>query len=105
VAFLLANIFKGLSCLIAYVEMLYHTYILKSESTGRLYIGQTNNLNDRIKRHNSNQSLSTSKRGPWILIFSKAFETRAKAVKLEMKLKSWKNPEKVLDWMKSLQAG
>ncbi|MBZ0201863.1 MAG: GIY-YIG nuclease family protein [Ignavibacteria bacterium] len=33
--------------------MNYYTYIIQSESTGKLYIGQTNNLHNRLLQHNS----------------------------------------------------
>ena len=81
--------------------MTFYLYILESESSGRLYIGQTNNLPDRIYRHNSNQSLSTKNKGLWKLIFSKEFDSRSEATLLERKLKSWKNPAKVKQWIES----
>src|SRR5687768_9858485 len=70
-----------------YLHM-FHLYILESETSGRLYIGQTNDLQDRIHRHNSNQNLSTKNKGPWKLLFSAGFESRSEAVLLERKLKS-----------------
>jgi putative endonuclease len=79
--------------------MFYITYIIQSESTNKLYIGQTNNLHDRIFRHNSNQSLSTKNKGPWKLIFSKKFNFRSEAVLLERKLKAFKNTSRVLRWI------
>ena len=36
---------------------------------------------------------------PWKLLVSIAFETRSEAVLLEMKLKSWKNKERILSWV------
>ncbi|MEY4876613.1 MAG: hypothetical protein RL708_1762, partial [Bacteroidota bacterium] len=39
------------------------------------YIGQTNNLDDRLFRHNSNQNLATKNKGPWQFIFTKQFTT------------------------------
>ena len=79
--------------------MSYYTYILESLSTGRLYIGQTNNLKDRIDRHNSNRNLSTRNKGPWRLIYSARFNTRAEAVQLEKQLKTWKNPTRIRSWI------
>ena len=79
--------------------MSFYTYILQSQTLGKLYIGQTNNLEDRIIRHNSNQNKATKGRSPWILLFSKEFETRSEAVLLETKLKSWKSPKKLKEWI------
>ncbi len=75
-----------------FIFKMYSTYILISESTGKLYIGQTNNLNARISRHNSNKNFTT-KKGPWRLLFSKDFNTRSEAMMYEKKLKSIKKKE------------
>jgi putative endonuclease len=82
---------------------MYSIYILESQSSGKLYIGQTNNLQDRIKRHNSNQNLATKNKGPWKLLFFLEFNSRSEAVLMERKLKAWKKPEKVKQWIKSQQ--
>tara|TARA_R110001592_G_scaffold211976_2_gene464099 strand:- start:38317 stop:38562 length:246 start_codon:yes stop_codon:yes gene_type:complete len=79
--------------------MSFYTYILQSEKTGRMYIGQTNNLEDRLHRHNSNHNISTKNRGPWKLMHFVEFETRIEAVQLERQLKSWKSSKKVLVWI------
>ena len=87
-------------CFISYYRMMtYFTYILLSESSGRFYIGQTNNLSERLKRHNGNQSKSTKNRGPWKLYFHTEFETRSEAVILEQYLKSLKNHQLIDHWM------
>ena len=67
---------------------MFYTYILQSQSTGKLYIGSTQNLEERIKRHNSGGSNYTRNKGPWILLFSMNFETRSEAASLEYKLKT-----------------
>ena len=70
---------------------MYYTYIIESELSGKLYIGQTNDLFSRLKRHNNNENKYTKNKGPWKLIFSKEFELRTDAMKFEKKLKSFKN--------------
>ena len=75
------------------------TYILKSRTTGKLYIGQTNNLSERLSQHNTNQVLSTKNKGSWELIFCKEFPNRSDAMKLETKLKKWKNKERIMRWI------
>ncbi|MEQ8711841.1 MAG: GIY-YIG nuclease family protein [Cyclobacteriaceae bacterium] len=78
---------------------MYHTYILQSHATHQLYVGQTNDLVDRLKRHNAGHNKSTKHARPWKIIWSTEFATRSEAVKLERKLKSWKNPDKIKDWI------
>jgi putative endonuclease len=48
---------------------MFYLYILESEVSGRLYIGQTNDLQDRLHRHNSNENLATKNKGPWKVLF------------------------------------
>lgn len=69
---------------------MYIVYILKSEVTGRHYIGQTQDLTDRIRRHNESKSKSTKNRGPYKLIYTEEFNTRSEAVRREKYLKSLK---------------
>ena len=79
--------------------MKYTCYIIQSNSSGRLYIGQTNNIDDRLQRHNKNLNNATKNKGPWKIIFNKNFDSRPEAVMLEHKLKAFKNPAKILDWI------
>jgi len=64
----------------------YNTYIIKNEE-GKLYIGQTNNLEKRLTKHNANKSIYTRNKGPWELIFYKSFGSRKDAVEFERLLK------------------
>lgn len=38
---------------------MFYTYILQSESTGKYYVGQTNNLGQRLLRHNTHPDTYT----------------------------------------------
>ncbi|MBI5324981.1 MAG: GIY-YIG nuclease family protein [Ignavibacteriae bacterium] len=70
---------------------MYIVYILKSKSTGKYYIGQTQNLEERLHRHNSGQSKYTKGKGPWNIVYTKGCASRIESLKLEKKLKSYKN--------------
>jgi putative endonuclease len=59
--------------------MPFYTYILRSTSTGRYYIGHTENLTKRIFEHNNNRTVSIKNRGPWDLFHSEEFVTRSEA--------------------------
>ncbi|MFH1284097.1 MAG: GIY-YIG nuclease family protein [Candidatus Peregrinibacteria bacterium] len=75
----------------AYVgSNMYYTYILQSGRDNRLYIGQTNDIEDRIVRHNKGEVTATKNRRPLKLLAMKSFETRAEAIKMERYLKSLK---------------
>ena len=71
--------------------MNYWVYILQSETSGRYYCGQTNNLESRLGQHNdpSYQNTLTTKRfqGPWKLIWKKECNNRSEAMNLERKIK------------------
>ena len=72
-------------------------YILQSEATGKLYIGQTSNLEIRIKRHNADEPGSnryTHKHiGSWRLVYSEQLSTRIEAMKKERFLKTGQGRE------------
>jgi putative endonuclease len=54
-----------------YIVMFY-TYILKSQKSGRWYTGSTNDLRKRLKQHNEGKSTWTKSKGPWDLIYYEA---------------------------------
>jgi len=71
--------------------MPHYVYILRSESNGRYYCGQTNDMEKRLKQHNDpkHRVTKTTKRypGPWTLIWTGTFETRALAMAEEKRIK------------------
>jgi len=69
---------------------MYCTYIIRSKTTGKFYIGSTQNLENRLKRHNQGHTKSISGKGPFELIHKEVFETRRKAYKRERQIKSYK---------------
>ena len=78
---------------------MFHTYALLSITTKKIYTGQTKNIEDRLQRHNNSRSKSTKNKGPWKLIFEREFTTRSESVRLERKLKSFKNREYLFKWI------
>ena len=78
---------------------MYWVYILESQVDGRFYIGYTANLTDRLSRHNSGYERYTKKYIPWEMIFYTSFDTRSEALKLEKKLKSFKNRTYLKRWI------
>jgi len=69
---------------------MYTVYILKSAVDDKFYIGQTSDINDRLRRHNSGYELSTKNGVPWQIIHSEEFTTRAESIRRELQIKSYK---------------
>lgn len=69
---------------------MYFVYILKSLRDSGYYIGQTNDLNKRIRMHNNELVKSTKGRIPLVMIKSEIFNTRSEARKRENYLKKLK---------------
>lgn len=66
----------------------YFVYVLRSEVTGRRYVGSCANLEDRLHRHNAEESKATKSGAPWRLVYSETFGTRALACQREQFFKT-----------------
>ena len=73
--------------------MPYYVYILQSELDGSYYIGSTQDLGERLQRHNEGRSKYTKSKRPWRLAYSEEFETRSASTNRERNIKSWKKKE------------
>ncbi len=71
--------------------MAYWLYILQSETTGQYYVGHTNDLEDRVRRHNEGRPVATRNRGPWQLVHQEEFPTRDAAAARERAIKDRKS--------------
>ncbi|MCK4351956.1 GIY-YIG nuclease family protein [candidate division WOR-3 bacterium] len=70
---------------------MYYVYMLRNDFTGSFYVGQTNNLQDRVKRHNENRASYTKGKGHWSLYYFEQYKSRTDAVKREREIKSKKS--------------
>ncbi len=68
--------------------MKYFTYILYSEAFDTFYKGQTNNVLERLHRHNSGREKATARYRPWKLVWFTEKKSRTEAMALERKLKN-----------------
>lgn len=75
---------------------MYYVYILESESNKKHYIGQTDDLEARLKRHNAGKVISTKSGKPWKLKYWRNCETRGEAYKIEKILKKFKKRVRVI---------
>ena len=70
---------------------MYFLYILKSLANDRYYVGSTNNLERRLKEHNTGKSKYTKLTKPFILVFKKEYKSVKEARFIEGKLKKFKS--------------
>jgi putative endonuclease len=73
--------------------MRFSVYILESLKDGSYYVGSTNNLEDRFKRHNLGRVAYTKPKRPWKLVYSEEHPNRSNAVKREYEIKKHKSRE------------
>lgn len=67
---------------------MYYVYVLKSEVANKSYVGQTSDIEKRVKEHNSGKSSYTKKYLPWKVVYVEKFNSRIEAVNREKFFKS-----------------
>ncbi len=67
---------------------MFSVYVLASEVADRTYVGQTENVAERVRKHNKGLVRSTKAYRPWQLIHAEQYQTRAEAMQRERWLKS-----------------
>ncbi len=73
--------------------MKYFIYILRSLVNNDIYIGSTENVENRIKLHNLGKVKSTRGYKPWQLLEQQEFNSRSEAVMQERFLKNHQQKE------------
>ena len=78
--------------------MRFYVYMLKSvnNKTIKTYVGYTNNLNSRLKKHNSGIGAKSTRGYKWKIIYKKEFYDKSLAMSFEYKLKKDKKKRKHL---------
>jgi len=66
---------------------MYFTYILYSSKLNKYYTGQTNDLDKRLEEHNRGKTLFMASGMPWNLVYTREFNSRKEAVRLETAIK------------------
>ena len=69
--------------------MKYFVYLILSRNKQKTlsYVGYTNDLKKRLKQHNTSKGAKFTKGRKWILVYSKSYNSKSKAMKEEYKLK------------------
>ena len=68
---------------------MYFVYLLVSKNKNRTisYVGYTNNINKRLKLHNSSKGAKFTRGRKWKLVYYKKYDNKNLAMKEEYKLK------------------
>ena len=69
--------------------MFFYVYLIKTIKgfKNKSYVGYTNNIKNRLAKHNSNKGAKATKGYNWELIFKKRFLKKNEALSYEFKLK------------------
>ena len=78
--------------------MIFYVYMLKSVNNKitKTYVGYTNNLNLRLKKHNAGIGAKSTRGYKWEIIYKKIFYDKREAMSFEYKLKKDKKKRKYL---------
>lgn len=84
---------------------MYSAYAIGNTNTRKIYIGQTEDINARLLRHNGKlpnkkKSYTRKNKGMWILIHKEDFNARKEAIKREKELKSYQGRKFIRDKFK-----
>ena len=76
--------------------MIFYVYMLKSVNNKiiRTYVGYTNNLNLRLKKHNTSKGAKSTRGFKWKIIYKKRFYDKSLSMSYEYKLKKNKKMRK-----------
>ena len=68
---------------------MYYVYLIisKTKNSSISYVGYTNNLGKRIKKHNTSKGAKFTKGKKWKLIYYKSYISKKNAMKKEYHLK------------------
>ena len=76
---------------------MFYIYVLRNNISGKIYIGQTLNLEKRIEQHNDRtfdkKSFTHLNKGEWKLVYKEEKATRKEALLREKELKSYRGRE------------
>ena len=74
---------------------MFYVYVLRSEKTGRRYVGSCQDVQERLRRHNAGHSKVTRHGVPWSLEHFEPFSTRAEAMQRERYYKTGKGRDEL----------
>ncbi len=69
--------------------MSFYVYLIKTIGSykNKTYVGYTNNLQNRLRLHNTNKGAKSTKGYKWKIVYKKKFSNKSKAMSYEHYLK------------------
>ena len=69
---------------------MFYVYLIKTikGNKKKTYVGYTNNIKNRLSKHNLNKGARSTKGYKWELVYKKRFNSKNKALSYEYKLKN-----------------
>ena len=78
--------------------MPYYIYILYSQKVDRYYVGESEDISNRLHSHLSGISKYTSISDDWIVVYTESFTRRVDAIKRENEIKK-KKSRNYIEWL------
>ncbi len=81
---------------------MYLVYAIYNAKNNKTYIGQTENIEERLKQHNEKafkNSYTSKFDGKWVLIYKERVENRSHALIREKQLKSFRGRESLKQYI------
>ncbi|MFA6525600.1 MAG: GIY-YIG nuclease family protein [Patescibacteria group bacterium] len=75
---------------------MHYLYVLQFKNDLGFYVGQTKDLNIRLKEHRQGKTKSIQHRGEFILVYYEAYKSKKDATKREWKIKHYAKVKKDL---------
>jgi putative endonuclease len=70
---------------------MHHVYILYSKFLDRYYVGGTENIEECLRRHNSNHKGFTGRAADWKIIYKEDLPDKQSGLAREKQVKNWKS--------------
>jgi len=72
--------------------------MLKCTTSGvnKTYVGYTNNIKQRLDKHNTNKGAKSTKGRNWIIIYKKKFSNKSDAMSFEYNLKKNRTQRRII---------
>ena len=74
---------------------MFYFYILYSNTTDKFYIGHTPELQERLRKHNSNHKGFTGNVNDWEIVYFENYSTKELAYRREREVKKWKSKVRI----------